>query len=155
MVYASPDAIWPPNGKVVGVTMSITAADNVDPLPNCGLTAISGGAAGSTTIAGPFNAFVRADNGAVYVLTMTCTDSSGNASSASATVTVAKTNGNTTVPKVNNPAPTVPGAHGDDDDRDDHDRDAKGDRDDRDGGKKDGDDRTNKNNRGDKRGGGF
>src|SRR5579859_6891458 len=49
-VSASPNAIWPPNGKMVPVTVTATANDAVDPSPVCSLTSITGGAAGSSSI---------------------------------------------------------------------------------------------------------
>jgi hypothetical protein len=147
MVYASPDAIWPPNGKMVPVSVMVTATDNTDPSPTCSLTSVSGGAPGSFAVTAALSANLRADNGTVYVLTVTCVDVSGNKSSACTTVVVGKTNGNNATPKASGKSTTtVP-----DYDRDDHDRD----RDDRDDHKNDRkDDRKNdhKDDRGDKRG---
>jgi probable HAF family extracellular repeat protein len=102
----SPDAIWPPNGKMVPVSVMVTATDNVDPSPSCTLTSVSGGAPGSSVVTGQFSANVRSDNGAVYTLTVTCSDFSGNTSSASTSVVVAKTNGNGGAPKANGNATT-------------------------------------------------
>jgi hypothetical protein len=100
MVYASPDAIWPPNGKMVPVSVTVTATDTVDPNPACALTKVSG-SAGAAAITGQFSANVQSNNGAVYVLTVTCSDLAGNMSSASTSVSVEKTNGNANTPKTN------------------------------------------------------
>jgi len=146
-VYASPDAIWPPNGKMVPVSVTATATDRVDPSPTCSLTSVRGGAAGSFAVTAALSANLRADNGTVYTLTVTCVDFSGNKSSACVTVTVGKTNGNNASPKANGKSTTAAPDY----DRDDHDRD----RDDRDDHKNDRkDDRKNdhKDDRGDKRG---
>jgi HYR domain-containing protein len=136
-VHASPNAIWPPDGKMVPVSVTVTATDVVDPSPSCSLTSISGGSAGSSTITGQFSANVRSDNGAAYILTVTCRDFSGNTSSLSTSVAVTKTNGNGATPKTIKTATNTAGhdADRDDHDRDDHDRhdnrDGRNDRDDR------------------------
>jgi hypothetical protein len=132
-VYASPDAVWPPNGKMVPVSVMATATDAVDPSPVCSLTSITGGSAGSSSITGQFSANVRSDNGAVYTLTVTCRDFSGNKSCASTTIVVGKTNTNNAAPKATNKTPTTVS----DRDDDDRGRDVKNDRD----GRKDRDDR--------------
>ncbi|MGH9410607.1 MAG: hypothetical protein ACRD1V_14265 [Vicinamibacterales bacterium] len=89
----SPSNIWPPDHKLVPVTVSVTATDNVDAAPVCGLSGISskgpGPTAGDWVITGPLSAKVRADGGRVYTLTATCADSAGNRSSASVTLQVA------------------------------------------------------------------
>jgi hypothetical protein len=116
-IYASPDAIWPPNGKMVPVSVMVTATDNVDPSPSCWLTSISGGSVGDYAVTGQFSGIVRSNAGAVYVLTVTCRDASGNAATATTNVVVSKINGNSGAPKTNKGASTH------DDDRGDHDRD--------------------------------
>ena len=127
LVYASPDAIWPPNGKMVPVGVMVTATDIVDPSPSCVLTSISGGSTSGSSITGPLSANVRSDSGAIYTLTVTCSDFSGNKSSASANVVVQKTNGGGGTPKANGkPTTSTPRL---DDDRDDRNGDGKNDRD--------------------------
>jgi hypothetical protein len=98
--YTLSDTIWPPNGKMVPVTFTALATDAVDPNPACALTKVSG-SAGAATITGPLSANLQANNSAVYVVTVTCSDLAGNMSSASTTVTVEKTNGNANAPKAN------------------------------------------------------
>jgi hypothetical protein len=131
-VYASPDTIWPPNGKMVPVSVTVTATDVVDPSPSCSLTSISGGSAGSSAITGQFSANVRSDNGAAYLLTVTCRDFSGNTSSASTTAVVAKINGNGAPAKTNKTPTTTDGHDADRDDHDRHDQDRHDNRDGRD-----------------------
>jgi len=86
-VSATPAVIWPPNGKMVPVSVSVKATDNVDASPVCSLKSITG-AAGDFVITGPFTANVRAEKNHVYELHVKCTDNAGNRSYASATVTV-------------------------------------------------------------------
>ena len=89
-VAASPAFVWPPNGKMVNVVVSVSATDNVDAAPQCALTSVAGGAAGEAVVTGAFSASVRAKDGNVYSLTVTCADRAGNRSTAAATVTVGK-----------------------------------------------------------------
>ena len=92
-VSASPSVIWPPDNKMVAVTVAANATDFIDPAPSCALTTISGGYPGDTAITGPLTGNVRAKNGNVYTFTVTCVDFYGNASTASATVAVTQVNG--------------------------------------------------------------
>jgi probable HAF family extracellular repeat protein len=150
-IYASPDAIWPPNNKMVPVSVLVSATDSVDPSPSCLLTSVGGGASGSAEVTGTLSANVRADNGSVYVLTVTCSDFSGNKSWASTTVAIAKTNGNNGASKANGKSTASGPDYDRDDDGRDRDRDATRDRDDRDDHKNDRRD-DHKDDRGDKRG---
>jgi probable HAF family extracellular repeat protein len=88
---ATPSTIWPPNGKMVPVTVSVTATDDVDASPSCALTSITGGDA---VITGQFTASVRAsknnDNNRTYQLTVSCSDRAHNTSVRTVTVTVTK-----------------------------------------------------------------
>lgn len=88
-VSATPSLIWPPNNKMVNVSVAVSASDDVDPSPVCALTTISGSSS-DATITGPFSASVRATGGNSYTLTVTCRDFSGNQSTASTTVLVSK-----------------------------------------------------------------
>jgi hypothetical protein len=96
-VVANPSVIWPPNGKMVAVSLGVTAGDDVDEAPQCALKSIesNGGAASDAVVTGPFSASVRADknpNGSVrtYTLKVACWDAAGNKSWGSATVIVNK-----------------------------------------------------------------
>jgi hypothetical protein len=88
-VSATPSTIWPPNGKMVPVSVSVSATDNVDASPVCALESITGAPAGDFVITGSFTANVRAEKNQSYELHVKCTDSARNRSYASATVTVA------------------------------------------------------------------
>lgn len=87
---ASPSTIWPPNGTLVPVTLSVSATDDVDAAPVCALSGISG--TGATAydyaITGPLSATVRATGGRTYTLNVRCSDAAGNASQAATAVVV-------------------------------------------------------------------
>ncbi|HYT73378.1 MAG TPA: hypothetical protein VEL79_01405 [Vicinamibacterales bacterium] len=87
---ASPSFVWPPNQKMTDVVVSVGATDDVDATPACALTSITGGAPGSAAITGAFTASVRASNGSVYSLNVTCSDHAGNASHRTVLVTIGK-----------------------------------------------------------------
>jgi probable HAF family extracellular repeat protein len=87
---ASPDHIWPPNGKMETVTLSVTATDNVDAAPTCSLTSITGAPASAAVITGALTANVRSDRDAVYTLNVTCGDRAGNKALGSVKVAVSK-----------------------------------------------------------------
>jgi hypothetical protein len=94
-VYATPDAIWPPNGKMVPVTVSVSATDDVDSAPQCYLASVSGGDPGDAEKTGRFTANVRSEKNAdgsvrVYSLNVKCSDRAGNKSVGVATVVVGK-----------------------------------------------------------------
>jgi len=96
-VVATPGAIWPPNGKMVAVSVGVTAGDDVDEAPQCALKAVvsNGGAAEDAAVTGPFSASVRAERNAdgstrTYTLKVACRDAAGNTSWGSATVAVSK-----------------------------------------------------------------
>lgn len=97
---ASPSVIWPPAHQMVSVTVSVTARDEVDPAPSCGILAITAddGTTSDAVITGPLTALVRATkddrrDARVYTLTVTCADAAGNASQNGVTVSVAKNGG--------------------------------------------------------------
>ena len=93
LVTATPSVIWPPNGKMVPVSVSVSATDNVDANPVCSLKSISGAAAEDFEITGQFTALVRAEknkdgSSRVYSLKVKCSDAAGNRAFASVGVTV-------------------------------------------------------------------
>lgn len=98
-VSASPNFIWPPDNKLDPIAVAVAATDFVDPSPSCALTSIGGGQPGDSAVTGQFSGVVRAVNGAVYTLTVTCRDFYGNAASASTAVVVTKMNVSGTTPK--------------------------------------------------------
>lgn len=87
-VSATPSFIWPPDNKMVSVSVSVTATDNVDAAPACSLTSVAGPA--NPAITGQLSASVQASSGNVYVLTVTCRDAAGNTSSTTTSVAVTK-----------------------------------------------------------------
>lgn len=89
-VSATPNSLWPPDGRLVPVSVTVSATDNVDAVPVCSLTGITGAPAGgdNAVITPPLSATLRAIGGTTYSLTVRCTDAAGNASTASASVVV-------------------------------------------------------------------
>ncbi len=87
---ASPSFVWPPNGKMVTVSVSVTATDDVDATPTCGLMSIAGPSAADAVITGVFTASVRARKEAAYILNVGCRDRAGNLAQGAVTVTVSK-----------------------------------------------------------------
>jgi hypothetical protein len=101
---ATPASLWPPNHKMVQVTVGVVTADVCDTAtPVCTITAIrsnepvDGAGAGSTSpdweITGPLTADLRAERrgkgaGREYTLEVTCTDDAGNSTLGSALVRV-------------------------------------------------------------------
>ncbi len=102
-ISASPDIIWPPNHKMVPVTLSLSIFDNCDTNPTSQIISIisnepeSGQGDGDTApdweITGDLTANLRAEragngSGRVYTITVRCTDSAGNYTDREVTVTV-------------------------------------------------------------------
>jgi hypothetical protein len=98
----SPSSLWPPNHKMVDVTLTVHAIDAVDPAPVVQIVSISsnqpingtgdGDVAPDWLITGPTTAQLRAERASgterVYTITYTVTDASGNVSTGTVTVTV-------------------------------------------------------------------
>jgi hypothetical protein len=96
-VVATPGVIWPPNGKMVAVSVSIGATDNVDALPQCSVKSVTaiGADADDMAVTGTYSANVRAEKNSdgsarIYTVKVTCADAAGNKSWGSTTVTVSK-----------------------------------------------------------------
>lgn len=88
-VSAAPNNLWPPDGRLVPVTVTVSATDNVDAVPACALTSIGGGVlSDDVSITAPLGATLRATGGRTYALTVGCSDKAGNSSSKTTTVTV-------------------------------------------------------------------
>jgi uncharacterized repeat protein (TIGR01451 family) len=94
-VSVSPDSLWPPNHKMVPVTVNVVATDTCDPDPACSIVGIASDEPinatgdGNTTPDWVFTNDLTADlraeragpeDGRVYLLTVQCTDTSGNVS---------------------------------------------------------------------------
>jgi HYR domain len=101
-VTATPNVLWPPNHRMVPVTVVATATDNCDPSPACSITDVSsnepvtghgfGNFSPDWIITGAQTVDLRAEragfgSGRIYSVTDTCTDGS-NQSSQIVTVTV-------------------------------------------------------------------
>jgi hypothetical protein len=103
-VTASPNTLWPPNHKMVHVTVTVSATDVCDSAaPSCQIISVTsnepvdGPGDGHTSpdwiITGPLTVDLRAERsgkgtGRVYTITVQCTDESGNSSTATVTVAV-------------------------------------------------------------------
>jgi hypothetical protein len=87
---ATPSEIWPPNGKLVDVSVFVSATDDVDSSPRCAVTSITGGGAGDAVVTGALSASVRAEKGAVYEVHVGCGDHAGNKAQAVTLVVVTK-----------------------------------------------------------------
>jgi HYR domain-containing protein len=95
-ISVSPATIWPPNGNLVDVTVTVHVTDVADPSPLVKIIAITCNepiGPSDASITGNLTARLRADrdglgNGRVYTLLIQATDASGNASKATVTVTV-------------------------------------------------------------------
>ncbi len=102
-ISASPDIIWPPNHKMVPVTISVSVFDNCDTDPSIQIISITsnepenglgdGDTAPDWEITGDLTANLRAErsgngSGRVYTITVRCTDSAGNYTDREVTVTV-------------------------------------------------------------------
>jgi hypothetical protein len=88
-------SIWPPNKRMVPVTIAVSAGDLADASPTCNVVGISAneGTSADWAITGPLTVTLRADrdgagSGRVYTISVRCIDHSGNGSMATMTVTV-------------------------------------------------------------------
>ena len=97
-ITANPNVLWPPNGRMVPVKLTVRATDNMDPAPVCQITQVlcnesQTSAAPDWVITGPLSVNLRAVRdgahaGRVYTIVVQCTDESGNQSSTSVKVVV-------------------------------------------------------------------
>jgi hypothetical protein len=101
-ISANPDVLWPPNHKMVTVTLSVDVSDNCGNGTNCQITEVSsnepvngpgdGNTAPDWEITGDLTVNLRAErtgkgSGRIYTITVMCTDASGNSSTGTVTVT--------------------------------------------------------------------
>ncbi len=96
-VIARPDILWPPNKKMIPVTVKAFVTDNADPSPACHITGVSSNEAVSSSgdwkITGDMTLELRADRdgkrpGRMYTIGIGCSDFSGNTSKSSVDVLV-------------------------------------------------------------------
>jgi hypothetical protein len=95
-VSATPNVLWPPNHKMVPVTVAVDATDNCDSA--CQIASVSSNEPGGKTapdwkITDDLTVNLRAERlgkgyGRKYTITVVCTDQSGNSSTDTAKVTV-------------------------------------------------------------------
>jgi hypothetical protein len=92
---ASPDTIWPPNNKMVAVTLTAVVEDNVDPLPAVQIVDVTANETitGDFTITGALTLNLRAErdgngSGRVYTVWVEAVDAAGNRSVSTVDVTV-------------------------------------------------------------------
>ena len=94
-ISVDPSSIWPPNGKMVTVTLNYSVTDNCNQLA-CQISSVTSNEPISSSdyvIVDTHHVKLRADrlgsgNGRTYTVTITCTDASGNSSNQAVTVTV-------------------------------------------------------------------
>jgi pimeloyl-ACP methyl ester carboxylesterase len=94
-VAADPDVLWPPNHKMVAVTIAVEVSDDSDPDPVCAISGVTANEPidGDFAITGPLTVDLRAERlgsgvGRVYTVAVECSDASGNVASAGADVLV-------------------------------------------------------------------
>lgn len=103
---ATPNSLWPPNHKMVPVSLAVSVSDVCDPTvaASCQITSVTsnqpvngtgdGNTAPDWEITGPLTLNLRAERAGnlgarIYTITVTCTDGSGNSSMKTVQVTVA------------------------------------------------------------------
>ncbi len=98
LVAADPAVIWPPDGRLVPVRVSVAATDNVDLAPRCMIDAVTVDAAPAPAqdvlITGDLTLEIRASragtslDGLTYGIGVKCTDEAGNSAIAATSVVV-------------------------------------------------------------------
>ena len=93
-----PAMLWPPDGRLVSVALSVTATDDRDPSPVCAVTAISvldvSYKPGDSQITGSLSMLLRAERsgsgnrGRTYEVNVSCSDASGNTATTVVSVSV-------------------------------------------------------------------
>ena len=107
-VTPNPAVLWPPNHRMVRVTIAVDAFDNVSAAVSCAITAVASNEAATPCgdgshepdgeILGPTTLLLRAErcgggSGRIYTVEMACSDEAGNSTTASTTVMVPKSQG--------------------------------------------------------------
>jgi hypothetical protein len=102
-ISVNPSVLWPPNHKMVPVSVSVSTRDNCDAKPICGIAPITsnepinglgdGDTAPDWEITGDLTVNLRAERsgtgiGRIYTIAITCTDTTGNPSVQNVVVTV-------------------------------------------------------------------
>ena len=106
-VTADPNVLWPPNHKMVEVTVTVVASDAVDPAPVSQIVSVSsnqpiegtgdGDAAPDWEITGPLTLNLRAERSGgqarIYTITIVTSDFGGNLTTSTVEVTVPNSRG--------------------------------------------------------------
>jgi Tol biopolymer transport system component len=95
-VMATPNVLWPPNNRMVRVSVDVDVSDASDPAPACGITSVSSNESIVGTgwqITDPLTVDLLAQRlgagaGRIYTLTVSCTNSSELVSAATVSVSV-------------------------------------------------------------------
>lgn len=92
---ATPDVLWPPDGRMVPVTISVKVTDDSDPSPACQISSVASSEPGASdwVVTGSLSLGLRADRnglgaGRRYSITVTCTNTSQLSSGAVVSVLV-------------------------------------------------------------------
>jgi parallel beta-helix repeat protein len=93
---ATPNTLWPPNKKLIDVTVDVTVTDDSDPSPACEIKNVISNEASDApdwSQSGPLAVSLRADRngqggGRSYAIEVTCTNAAGLGASGSVTVAV-------------------------------------------------------------------
>jgi parallel beta-helix repeat protein len=93
---ATPNVLWPANGKLVPVTIDVTVADDSDPSPVCRITDVTSNEpldSSDWILTGPLDLKLRADRnglgtGRTYSVEVTCTNATQLSASTIVTVVV-------------------------------------------------------------------
>jgi hypothetical protein len=93
---ASPSSLWPPNHKMVAVTVQTNARDACTVAPSCAIQSVTANEpvdSGAVEITGPLSLKLRSErlgggSGRIYTLTIVCRDDAGNTATTTAAVTV-------------------------------------------------------------------
>jgi hypothetical protein len=101
-IVATPNVLWPPNHRMIPVSVIVDAVDNCDPSPVVRITQVTSNEPRSPFVAdweitGPQGVNLRAErlgrgNGRIYTIVVQCEDESGNVSFGSVDVTVSHDN---------------------------------------------------------------
>lgn len=100
---ATPNVLWPPNHKMIPVSLSVAASDNCDSAPRCQIITVNsnepinglgdGDTAPDWEITGNLAVNLRAErsgngSGRIYTITVECSDVSGNSMAKDVTVSI-------------------------------------------------------------------